>query len=109
MSNRPHERYAKVYFDVDWLEKHVLEILNVDIDHITTRSEFAKDRLNKGIMFWAVRMYCGWSFIDIANRYFFGQDYVKQLVNQTAANFKNKLVLEVKEMLEEYLPMTKTG
>ena len=44
MNNRPHERYAKVVFDENWLEQFISDVLEMPINVCYSKSEFMGDK-----------------------------------------------------------------
>ena len=105
MSNRPHERYAKVVFDENWLEQFISDVLETPIDVCYSKSEFMGDKGKRGAFFYALNRYADMSVSRICNRYAQSPESVKKIMASfTSGSYADKRD-RIRDRLSVYMPL----
>jgi hypothetical protein len=95
--------YKKVIFDVEWLERFLMVELEITAEHLLSKSEFARDKKKRGIMFYALHKYAHYSYDKIAARYSSYGDEVKRMI-ATAVTRDKPEKAQILELLKPHMP-----
>jgi hypothetical protein len=105
MSDRPHPRYRKVFFDADWLEDWVVHVLETKFDMLYSKSEFGRDKAKRAVAYWALIKYGGLAQREVCERYGQQAATVSGLIASVNNNSFATSKAAVIKSLEPFIPV----
>jgi hypothetical protein len=97
------QMYKKVIFDAIWLEAFLMTELEITSEQLLSKSEFARDKRKRSVIFYALYRYAYYSYDKIAGRYMSYGDEVKRMIAVTITrDWPEKT--QILELLKPYMP-----